>query len=189
MENYLIDDEENKHNLDSENDDETRDKSFDVFEIDSLSKADWCFKKIKEYTKKKIQMEEYVKEEENRLKEFKKKEQEKYENNIEHFQILLRNYMDKELENDPNFKIKTLNGSANYGKKTKKLDYNDKDMIEFCKKNDLPQFIRTKEELNKSEFKTFLTITDENKVVTKDGEILDNITVIEEQKFNIRCKE
>lgn len=159
------------------------------FVVDDLSKADWCFKKIKAINAQKQQMEEYVKKEEWKLKEFKRKQTDRYDRNIDYFKYLLQSYLDRELETNPNFKIKTVNGTASYGKITKKLEYDDAKMLEFCKENDYTDLIRVKEELNKVELKKFLTITEDNAVVTAHGELLEDVTVLEEQKLNLRLKE
>ena len=85
--------------------------------------------------------------------------------------------------------INTVDGTASFGKLQQKIKYDDNTMLEFCKQNNLEKFINvtTTEKLNKKEFNNYLSVID-GKVVTDDGEILENTFIEEIQNFNVKTK-
>lgn len=160
------------------------------FIVDDLSKADWCFRKIKELEEEKIKINNYVETEKLKYDNFLKKENERIDSSITHFTLLIQNFVDEETAKNPKFKLKTVNGSASYGKLQNKFEFNDEEMIEYCKENNLNNLIEVKEviKLNKKEFKNYLHITENNQVVTEDGEILDNVIVNSYKNFNLKTQ-
>lgn len=161
------------------------------FEVDSLSKADWCFKQIKKFENQKEKILKFASEEKEKYDVFAKKEIESIDKTIEHFKILIQMYVDREIKKDPKFKLKTPNGSASYGKLQKKLEFNDEEIFKYCKENNLDEFIKieTKEKLDKTKFKDYLQITEDNRVITADGEIMENVFVNEFSNFNLKTSE
>ena len=158
------------------------------FKVDNLNKANWCLKRIGKLKQEIEDITEFGKIEKSKIEQFINKKIENCERNIEHFTILLKQYIDEERENnDPNFKISVKNGTVNYGKVTQSYVYDDKEMLKFCKENGYNESIRVKEELNKTNFKKMLQIVDD-KVVTEDGLVVDNVEIKTEQKLNIRTK-
>lgn len=160
------------------------------FVVDDLSKADWCFKKIIQLEEEKNKLNEYVETEKSKYDDFLKKETERIDGAITHFKVLIQMFVDTELEKNPKFKLKTLNGSASYGKEQTKFEFNDEEMIKYCQENNLNNLIDIKQtiKLNKKEFKEFLHITEDNTVVTEDGEILDNVHVNIFKNFNLKTQ-
>ena len=69
------------------------------------------------------------------------------------------------------------------------LNFVNKVMLEFCKQNKLDKFINTvtTEKLNKKEFNSYLNIVGD-KVVTVDGEVLENVNIEEFRNFNVKTK-
>ena len=69
------------------------------------------------------------------------------------------------------------------------VKYEDEVMLEFCKNNNLDEFVNvvTTEKLKKKEFNNYLNVV-EDKVVTADGEVLENAYVEEFKNFNIKLK-
>lgn len=181
MEEYSYTEEDNLNNGENTN---------NRFIVDDLSKADWCFKKIRELEEEKIKVNNYVEIEKSKYDDFLKKENERIESSINHFTILIQNFVDEEITKNPKFKLKTVNGFASYGKLQNKFEFNDEEMIEYCKNNNLHNLIEVKEviKLNKKDFKNYLDITEDNQVVTKDGEILDNVIVNSFKNFNLKTQ-
>ncbi|WP_311564330.1 host-nuclease inhibitor Gam family protein [Peptoniphilus duerdenii] len=155
------------------------------FVVDSLSSADWVMRKIKENKDRSGEIIDYAKEEIQRLQLFIKKEESRRDNNVAYLEHLLENYLLERREEDPNFKLKTVTGTASTRKSTS-WNYDDEKLIDFLKKNDMAEFIRVKEEVNKSDFKKAAIVTDSGVVVTEAGEVIDGVEVTQEEKLSIR---
>lgn len=155
------------------------------FVVDSLSTADWVMRKIKENKDRSGEIIDYAKEEIQRLQKFIKKEEMKRDNNTAYLEHLLENYLLQRREEDPNFKLKTVTGTASTRKSTS-WNYDEDKLIDFLKKNDMTEFIRVKEEVNKTDFKKAAMVTDSGVVVTEAGEVIDGVEVTQEEKLSIR---
>lgn len=155
------------------------------FVVDSLSSADWVMRKIKENKDRSGEIIDYAKEEIQRLQQFIKKEEARRDNNVAYLEHLLENYLLERREEDPNFKLKTVTGTASTRKSTS-WNYDEYKLIDFLKKNDMAEFIRVKEEVNKSDFKKAAIVTDSGVVVTEAGEVIDGVEVTQEEKLSIR---
>lgn len=155
------------------------------FVVDSLSSADWVMRKIKENKDRSGEIIDYAKEEIQRLQQFIKKEEARRDNNVAYLEHLLENYLLQRREEDPNFKLKTVTGTASTRKSTS-WNYDDEKLIDFLKKNDMAEFIRVKEEVNKTDFKKAAIVTDSGVVVTEAGEVIDGVEVTQEEKLSIR---
>ncbi len=162
------------------------------FQVDNLNKANWVLGKIANLELEKNRLEEFLEQEVEQITNFVEKRNKVIEQNIEHFTIMLKTYIDNERENvDPKFSIKTPNGTVNYGKIQKKMVYNDDVILKFCKDNGYDNLINLKvsESLKKNDFKKMVEITNDNKVVFKeDGLIIEDIEIQETQKLNIKTK-
>lgn len=159
------------------------------FRVTDLLSANWCFKKMKVLENKKKQVEEYVALEKQRIEEYLEQELKRFNEDIEYFKFLLQQFVEEQQELDPKFKLSTVDGTASFGKLQQKIKYEDEAILEFCKNNNLDEFVNvvTTEKLNKKEFNRYLNVV-EDKVVTVDGEILENAYIEEFRNFNIKLK-
>lgn len=159
------------------------------FKITDLSSADWCFKNLKRLKEKQKEINDYVNLEKTKIENYRINETNKIKSDKEYFEGLLRAYVEEQEENDPKFKLSTVNGMASFGKVQQKINYDDNVMLDFCKQNKLDNLITvtTTEKLNKKELNSYLSIID-GKVVTEDGEVLENILIEEKRNFNIKIK-
>lgn len=157
------------------------------FVVDSLSSADWVMRKIKENKARSGEIIDYATEEIKRLQQFIKKEEARRDNNIAYLEHLLENYLLQRREEDPNFKLKTVTGTASTRKSTK-WNYDEDKLIDFLKKNDMTEFIRVKEEVNKADLKKAVVVTDSVVVVPETGEVIDGVEVTQEEKLSIKFK-
>lgn len=160
------------------------------FEIKDLSSANWCFKKIKSLESKKAEINVLVEEEISIIQEYQKKETEAINNDICHFKNLIQKYVEEREEEDPKFRLTVPFGTASFGKEQIKITYDDKVMLDFVKENNLTEFINetVTQKLNKKEFNNYLAINEDEKVLTADGEILENVFVEKFRNFNIKTK-
>lgn len=155
------------------------------FVVDSLSSADWVMRKIKENKDRSGEIIDYAKEEIQRLQQFIKKEEARRDNNVAYLEHLLENYLLERREEDPNFKLKTVTGTASIRKSTN-WKYDDGKLLEFLNKNDMKQFMRFKVEVNKADFKKAVDVIDSVVVIPETGEVIDGVEVNQEEKLSIR---
>lgn len=170
-------------NLDFE---KLEEKKEDSWKISDLLGADWVFRKLQKIDKDLEQQIEYAQKEIEKYKVYIERQKKQAENSKDYFQYKLSEYLNNELEKDPNFKLKTAQGSASF-RKSKNWNYgNEKALLEDLKNKELSSFIRIKEEINKTELKKHLKILDNGEVVTKDGEVLSEIKVIDDTKLILK---
>lgn len=159
------------------------------FKVTDLLSANWCFKKLKALENKRKQVEEYVELEIKRIEDYLEKEQEQINQDVDYFKFLLQQFVEEQQQVYPKFKLSTVDGTASFGKLQQKIKYDDNVMLEFCKNNNLDEFVNIvrAEKLKKKEFNSYLNIV-EDKVVTADGELLENAYVEEVKNFNIKLR-
>lgn len=159
------------------------------FVVTDLVGADWCFGKIKileaELQKqqayidvKKAELQNIIDYEESTLKD--------HERNRSYFEHLLREWAEKELVDNPKFKIKCVNGTASYGKLQEKLQFDDKKMLEFLERDERFVKVETVEKLDKTAVKKAIAISGDKAVL--DGEVLDFVEIQKVQNFNVKIK-
>lgn len=158
----------------------------EVFEITSLSGADWCFERLKAVKKQRDELVEYADEQIAKYENFKEETIKKAEDDEIYFKGLLQIYTDKRLEEDKNFKLKTVNGTASYGKINKKWNWQDNEAtIDSLKKSGHEELIRVTESIEKEKLKKSLTIVGDI-VVDENGEIIEGIKITEYRNFNVK---
>lgn len=157
------------------------------FEIEDLSGVDWALRKIQKNTEALKEIKDYTDQEKRKYDLLYKRQQEMTENNNQYLQYLIKNYLDKKREEDPKYKITTAIGTVSTRKSTS-WKYDDEKLLEFFKKNDMTEFIRIKEEVNKVDFKKAVVVTDSVVVVPETGEVVDGVEVTQEEKLSIRFK-
>lgn len=155
------------------------------FEIEDLSGVDWALRKIQKNTEALKEIKDYTDNEKMKYDLLYKRQQEMTENNNQYLQYLIKNYLDKKREEDPKYKITTAIGTVSTRKSTS-WKYDDEKLLEFFKKNDMTEFIRIKEEVNKVDFKKAVVVTDSVVVVPETGEVVDGVEVTQEEKLSIR---
>lgn len=147
----------------------------EAFVIDTDAKAEWALKKIKEA---RADRDAWVKWYEDKIKEI----TEQTDFDTMNLERMLADYF----QTVPHKKTKTeesyrLPGGKLYIKKQNvEFEYkkHQDETIAWLKKNNLTEFVKTKEELNWSELKKVTGVFEGN-VVTEDGEIVPGITVTE----------
>lgn len=175
--------EEEYHQVAEEDEEETEESSWTITNLDD---ADWAIRKIKEAEARKEKREEFIKNQEAKLKRYKKQVEDNFYWETANLKQKLQDFVDAEIAKDKKFKLTTINGSAGYRHSTK-WNYKDEEgIIEQLKKSKLDKYIRVKEQINKVELKKNLIILDSGKVATEDGEILEGIEVKKNKTFNIR---
>lgn len=157
----------------------------EAFEIKDLAGADWCFEKLKAIKKQKDELIEYADDQIEKYKNFKEETIKKAEEDEAYFKGLIQIYTDKRLAEDKNFKLKTVNGTASYGKVQKKWNYDEDLLLKDLEDKHLDEFIKVKKSVDKTSLKKSLTIAGDT-VVDENGEIIEGIKITEYRNFNIR---
>lgn len=147
--------------------------------VDSLESANWAFRKISALNSQIEENKQLAKEERYRIDQWEQKENSSHKQSIEFFEQKISEYHRTLLESNPKAKLKTPYGQASLRKSAAKIEYGN-NAIQELKELGLEEYIRVKEEVNKVDLKKVLIITDDLKVVTEDGEVLDSAIVIPE---------
>ncbi|WDU84234.1 host-nuclease inhibitor Gam family protein [Caloramator sp. Dgby_cultured_2] len=158
---------------------EENDEPTKKFIIGDLEQANWALRKIAVYKKKQQENEKLAEAEIKRIQNWLERENRQLENSIKFFEGLLEEYARKQKEKDAKFKLSTPYGKLTFRKQQPKWNYDEETLLKYLKQSGKTEFIRIKEEVNKSELKKKLKIVGEF-VVDENGEIIEGIT-IEEQ--------
>lgn len=157
-----------------------------TWKIRSLEDADWAITTIRDRERDRDQKLEYIKREKERLRLFEESVKKSEIEETAFLRTCLSDYIAEQKEENPKFKLQTLNGSASV-RTTKKWTYDDEAVMDALKKDDdLKSYIRIKEEINKAQMKKDFVVTGTGAVATKDGEIIDGITVTLEKSLSLK---
>jgi hypothetical protein len=165
------------------------------FEIDNDNKACWALKKIKALKEEIEDKEQLAKEQIYQIESWLDKEKEKRENQIEHFENMLKGYALQLKEEKPDLKTHSLPfGELKFRKQRPKWKYDNKQLLEAAKKN-IPSAVRVKEKVYKNDLKKEIKegsfeITEEGKIVNLEtGEIIEGVEVQKRgEKFKVKVK-
>ncbi|NMW84248.1 hypothetical protein HKO22_00630 [Peptoniphilus sp. AGMB00490] len=157
----------------------------ETFEIKDLAGCDWCFEKLKAIKKQKDEFIEYADEQIKRYENFKEERIKKAEDDEAYFKGLIQIYTDKRLAEDKNFKLKTVEGTASYGKVQKKWNYDEDLLLKDLEDKHLDEYIKIKKSVDKSKLKKSLKVAGDS-VVDENGEIIEGIKITEYRNFNVK---
>ena len=156
-----------------------------AWKIKDLAGADWCFEKLQLIDNERDERITFAKSQIEKYEKFIEQEKKIAENRGSYFKWKLQEYLQERRQSNPNYAIKTTKGKVNVTTPTV-WNYDDKKLLEFLKTNELPEFIRIKEEINKVDLKKAVQVTDSGDVVTQDGEIIEGVKVTNNEKINIK---
>lgn len=180
--------EEKLLNIEDFNEDEEVQEDKIPWKIEDLGGADWCFRKIKEIENNFEEQAKYAKEEIEKYQEYINKLEKQKEDQTNFFKYKLQEYLMERQEEDPNFRLKTMVGTANFKNKTT-WDYgNEDELIEFLEKHDLADFVRIKESkaVNKADLKKNVFVLENGVVTDSNGQIIEGISVNKEKEFFVK---
>lgn len=122
-----------------------------------------------------------------KVNNFRSKEILSLENTESYFSTLLEAYAKKQLEGSKKKSLKLPFGTMSFKKGQRKVLYDDETLSKFIKENNLNQFIRTKEEINKADLKKALEFNEENGIALLNGQVVEGITTTPgEENFSIK---
>lgn len=121
-----------------------------------------------------------------KVNDFRARELNTLENTERFFTTLLENYARIQLMDSKKKSLKLPFGTLAFKKSQPKYIYDDEVVMKFIKENNLSEFIRTKEEINKRDLKSALTVNDEG-IIKLNGMQLDGVTITPgEEVFNVK---
>ncbi|MGL4108352.1 host-nuclease inhibitor Gam family protein [Clostridium sp. LP20] len=153
------------------------------FKIENLEGATWAFRKLRAIENKESDIKAIADEEIARITVWRESELKQYEGDKQYFSFLLEEYYKNEKANDKKFKLSTPYGKVT-ARKSSKWTYEDEDSLVKYLKDNAPELVRVKEEVNKTELKK----------VFKDGidktteEILPFVTIEETESITVKAE-
>ena len=150
------------------------------FVIDSLDKANWCFRKLKSLQEAILENDTLADKEIERIEAWREKENKAHEEAIEYFETMLTQYYKNIRAIDPKAKLTTPYGKVT-SRKTQKYTYDDETLIKYAKVNNLP-CVKVTESLMKNEFKKLCP----GGVNPETGEVIDGVTIEEVESYTVK---
>ncbi|NFM17915.1 hypothetical protein FDB88_12025 [Clostridium sporogenes] len=161
----------------------------ETFRIEDLKDASWALRKIREYKESIMEKEELAKAEKERIDKWLVNETKNDLINIEYFNGLLLRYYKELNQNDPKARITTPYGQVT-SRKNKKWNYgNEETLLKYLNSNGYKNLIRTKQEINKTGLKESFLIKDGIVLDKNTGEVIPEISIVEEENINVKVEE
>lgn len=158
------------------------------FKITDLETANWAFKKIKENEEVIEKNEQFAANEKEKIDHWLVSENKSYENNIDYFGGLLKEYYTKLRQADPQAKLSTPHGKVTSRKRQPKYIFDDNKVLDYLEK-EKPELITISKKYNKTEIKKILNLTEDFVPVDENGEIVDFVNVQpQEESINIKTE-
>lgn len=148
----------------------------DKFIVDSIEKANWCFRKLKEIDDKEKEIEQLADKELERIERWRERELEAYQGSKEHFQGMLELYYRTEKEKNDKFKLSTPYGQVTSRKQQPKFIRDDEKLLGWIRKSK-PEMVKIKESPDWESLKKDI-IVDGDKAITTDGEVVEGVEVV-----------
>ncbi|APH23687.1 hypothetical protein CF088_11405 [Clostridium botulinum] len=164
-------------------------ESQETFKIENLKGASWALRKIKECKESILEKEELAKVEKERIEEWLNNETKNDLVSLEYFNGLLVEYYKELNQKDPKAKISTPYGKVT-SRKNKKWNYgNEETLLKYLNSNGYKNLIRTKQEINKTGLKESFLIKDGIALDKNTGEVIPEISIVEEENINVKVEE
>lgn len=148
------------------------------YHVISDSLAEWALKRIKKATDERNRLVALATEQIEELTSKINELDEKYKRETAYFKMKLYEYFNSE-ETRKNIKetktqasYKLLSGSLVFKKPTQKMEPNREKLLEYVKANNMPEFVKTKEDIDWAAYKKECQIVDGKVVNTQTGDLL-----------------
>lgn len=143
------------------------------FEINNIHSANWALRKMQAIKTKEREIKDLMDEEILRIKDWANCELMKLDDSNKFFEGLLMQYYLEQKKLDPKFKISTPYGKVSSRKQQPKWIYDNEKAIDSLKENNIKEFIRIKEDLDKASLKKEVEVLRD--VFIENGEVNENI--------------
>lgn len=153
------------------------------FKIENLEGATWAFRKLRAIENKEADIKATAEEEMARITSWRDAELNQYEADKQYFSFLLEEYYKNERAKDKKFKLSTPYGKVTARKSIKWNYENEEALVKYLKDNN-PELVRVKEEVNKTELKKVF----KDGVDKETGEILPFVTIEETETITVKVE-
>ncbi|CUQ09672.1 phage protein [Clostridium paraputrificum] len=153
------------------------------FKIENLEGATWAFRKLRAIENKEADIKAIAEEEIARITAWRDAELKQYEGDKQYFSFLLEEYYKNEKAKDKKFKLSTPYGKVT-ARKSNKWNYENEEALVKYLKDNKPELVRVKEEVNKTELKKVF----KDGVDKETGEILPFVTIEETETITVKAE-
>ena len=159
-------------------------KAYQGFEVKDISAADWACRKVTRYMELKKQVDDYVKNEIERLKDYQARMDEEYDDHINFLTEKLRPFAEAQIEGTKKKSFRLPSGVLQF---TTGYDIakDDEKLLKYVQDN-APEYVKCEPSVKWGDFKKQLAWTPAGKAVTPDGEVLDFVSRTEKKSFAVK---
>lgn len=118
----------------------------------------------------------FVKAEKQRLDEYLSKVNSEQDASINYFTNLLQPFAEQELEGSRKRTLDLPSGKLSFRKQAPLFEVADDELMDFVKEQ-APEYIQVTESVDWKNFKTTLTVTEDGRCVTEDGQLVPGVKV------------
>ena len=157
--------------------------------VKNNSDADFYLKQINKLKEQKEEINKFVDQELERqmrlYQQYREDRMRPLDNQIAFYEEALRTFAMNEYAETNKKTIKLPNGTLSIRKQPPKYIYNDEEVLSFLKENNLNDYIRVKEEVNKKDLKKATQINNNNQMMINGKEVPGVVVVPQDDKFEV----
>ena len=157
--------------------------------VKNNSDADFYLRQINKLKEQKEEINKFVDQELERqmrlYQQYREDRMRPLDNQIAFYEEALRTFAMNEYAETNKKTIKLPNGTLSIRKQPPKYIYSDEEVLSFLKENNLNDYIRVKEEVNKKDLKKAAKITNNNQMMIDGKEVPGVVVVPQDDKFEV----
>lgn len=157
--------------------------------VKNNSDADFYLRQINKLKEQKEEINKFVDQELERqmrlYQQYREDRMRPLDNQIAFYEEALRTFAMNEYAETNRKTIKLPNGTLSIRKQPPKYIYSDEQVLSFLKENNLNDYIRVKEEVNKKDLKKAAKITNNNQMMIDGKEVPGVVVVPQDDKFEV----
>ena len=157
--------------------------------VKNNSDADFYLRQINKLKEQKEEINKFVDQELERqmrlYQQYREDRMRPLDNQIAFYEEALKTFAMNEYAETNRKTIKLPNGTLSIRKQPPKYIYSDEEVLSFLKENNLKDYIRVKEEVNKKDLKKAAKITNNNQMMIDGKEVPGVVVVPQDDKFEV----
>ena len=157
--------------------------------VKNNSDADFYLRQINKLKEQKEEINKFVDQELERqmrlYQQYREDRMRPLDNQIAFYEEALRTFAMNEYAETNRKTIKLPNGTLSIRKQPPKYIYSDEEVLNFLKENNLNDYIRVKEEVNKKDLKKATQINNNNQMMINGKEVPGVVVVPQDDKFEV----
>ena len=157
--------------------------------VKNNSDADFYLRQINKLKEQKEEINKFVDQELERqmrlYQQYREDRMRPLDNQIAFYEEALRTFAMNEYAETNKKTIKLPNGTLSIRKQPPKYIYNDEEVLSFLKENNLNDYIRVKEEVNKKDLKKATQINNNNQMMINGKKVPGVVVVPQDDKFEV----